>query len=270
MKGHEDIKSARVNSTAKALKILDCFTVDRLEVTLSQFSKLLGMPKSTLLNQLRTLEDAGMLMKVRDGQAYQLGYKIMNLSYYARLTTSVSQYAIPIMEDLGVYTGQNIYLTTHLNGRVFYLECIYPSKRLISYSISGKLLPMHCTSCGKAMLSLMPEEMVNGIIEKYGLPSITPNTITDKATLLNALAQYRKLGYAVDNGEETIGVRCVGVAFRTLTGEVAGALSISGSVLSMRDDVIENYAERLLKACNTLSPYAHLFPAIQNLKGRNI
>lgn len=175
------LASGRVSATAKALKVLDCFTPTQPELTLAQISRLLNMPKSTLLNQLRTLEDAGFLMKVRDGLAYSLGYKIMELSYCAHIATPVIQYAIPIMEDLQVATGEIIYLTSHIGGRCFYLECIYPSRRVISYSVSGKTLPMHCTACGKAMLSQMSTAQVEAIIEKHGLPP-QPKTPLPTAT----------------------------------------------------------------------------------------
>lgn len=59
--------SSRVTSTAKALRILDCFSPARTELTLAQISRLLSMPKSTLLNQIRTLEEAGYLLRIRDG-----------------------------------------------------------------------------------------------------------------------------------------------------------------------------------------------------------
>jgi DNA-binding IclR family transcriptional regulator len=260
---NESKKTPRVSATAKALNILCCFSPSKLEITLAQFSKMLDMPKSTILNQLRTLEDAGMIMK-SSNQAYCLGYKIMNLSYCAHKAISISQYAIPVMEDLEVETGQNVYLTTHVEGQVFYLECVYPSRRLVSYSISGKLLPMHCTGCGKAMLSFMDRDRVEEIIKQHGLPRSTPNTITDKDKLFQILDSYRRMGYALDNEEESMGVRCVATAIRTGQGTVAGALSISGSVLSMKDDVLERYAVLLSKACNTLVPYAHLFPYYPN------
>ena len=253
----------RVTATAKALKVLDCFTPEQTELTLAQISRLLDMPKSTLLNQLRTLEDAGFLIRVRDGQAYRLGYKIMELSYCAHAATPAAQYAIPIMEDLQVATGEIIYLTSHIGGRVFYLECIYPSRRAISYSIAGKTLPMHCTGCGKAMLSQMSTEQVEAIIQEHGLPPVTQNTITNRDQLMESLAVYRRNGFAVDNEEETMGVKCIAMAIRTGRGDVAGALSISGPILSVRSESIEQYAQLLSRACNSLSQYAHLFPAIQ-------
>lgn len=252
----------RVSATAKALKVLDCFTPSQPDLTLAQISRMLNMPKSTLLNQLRTLEDAGFLVRTRDGQAYRLGYKIMQLSYCAQASIPVVQYAIPVMEDLQVATGEIIYLTSHINGQVFYLECVFPSRRSISYSISGKMLPMHCTGCGKAMLSQMPTGQVEAIVDRYGLPSFTQNTITNQEQLMETLATYRRLGYALDNEEETVGVRCVAMAIRNSRGDVAGALSISGSTLSMHPDLFEGYAALLARACNSLSAHAHLFPVI--------
>ena len=151
------ISTPRVTATAKALRILDCFTHTRPKLSLAELSRLLDMPKSTLLNQIRTLEDAGFLIK-EDSNQYRLGYKLMELSYAAQIATPVAQIAIPIMEDLNETTGETIYLTSHINGLVFYLECVYSSRRSMSYSVCGKTLPMHCTGVGKAMLSHMPEK----------------------------------------------------------------------------------------------------------------
>lgn len=259
----QNASEGKVNATAKALRILDCFTPARTELTLAQISRLLEMPKSTLLNQVRTLESAGYLMKNSDTQAYRLGFMVMELSYCAHAATPIIQYAIPLMEELQAASGEIVYLTSHIDGKVFYLECIYPTRRSVSYSVSGKTLLMHCTGCGKAMLSQMPTAQVEAIIARYGLPASTPNTITDRDRLFEKLGEYRRLGYATDNEEETPGVKCVATAVRTGSGEVAGALSISGSILSMTDENVRKHAMLLSRASATLSQYAHLFPAIQ-------
>ncbi|MBQ3372735.1 MAG: IclR family transcriptional regulator C-terminal domain-containing protein [Oscillospiraceae bacterium] len=124
---------------------------------------------------------------------------------------------------------------------------------------------MHCTSCGKAMLSQMPTEQVEAIIKKHGLPYITANTFTNYDAFFEELARCRARGYAIDNEEETVGVKCIAVAIRTSRGNVAGAMSISGSVLTMQNELNDKYAALLSRACNALSPYANLFPAIQLL-----
>ncbi|XCP85601.1 IclR family transcriptional regulator [Roseburia hominis] len=254
----------KVSAVAKAFRILDCFTPIQTELSLAQLSKMLGIPKSTLLNQIRTLEEAGFLIRLRDGQAYSLGYKIMELSYCAYSAIPVIQGAIPIMENLMHATSETVYLTSHLGGRVFYMECVYPTRQAISYSVTGKTVPMHCTASGKAMLSYMSRDEVDTIIKEHGLPQITKNTITNYNQLLSELELSKERGYAIDLEEESLGVKCLAMAIRNNNGAVAGAISISGSIISMRDEQIPCYADQLARACNLLSQYAPLFPALRS------
>ena len=255
--------SGKVSAVTKTLRILDCFTPIQTELSLAQLSKMLEIPKSTLLNQIRTLEDSGFLIRLRDGQAYSLGYKIMELSYCAYSAIPVIQGAIPIMENLMSTTGETVYLTSHLGGRVFYMECVYPTRQAISYSVTGKTLPMHCTASGKAMLSYMKRNEIDNIIKTHGLPQITKNTITDYDRLISELELSKERGYATDLEEESLGVKCLAMAIRNNDGAVAGAVSISGSIISMRDEQIPNYADQLARACNLLSQYSSLFPSLR-------
>ena len=251
-----------VSSTEKALRILDCFTAERPELNLAQISQQLNMPKSTVLNQIRTLEKAGFLYK-SNTQYYRLGYKLIELSYRTQVSQPIIAHAVPLLEEITTATGENVYLTTHINGQVFVLKLLRSSNRSIAYSMSGRTLPMHCTGCGKAMLSYLPQEQVDDILNTWGMPAYTANTCTDRAKLMEELAQAREQGYALDNEEESIGGRCVAVAVRSSAGAVAGALSISGSVVSLTDDKIPEYVNMLRITAHKLMPYAHLFPALQ-------
>ena len=176
---------AKVSSVGKALSILDCFSISRPELSLAQISTELGIPKSTALNQIRTLEDRGFLYRVANTANYRLGYKIMQLNYCVHSSLPIVQYAMPIMEELKNRTHCNVYLTSHIDGRVFYLEGMYYNKRTIAYSDSGKTLPMHCTGSGKAMLSYMPDAQVQAVIDRWGLPEVCcpdrKDTVTDRA-----------------------------------------------------------------------------------------
>ena len=256
-------ESSRVNSVTKALRILECFTTATPEMTLTQLSRELDMPKSTLLNLLRTLEEAGYVYRTRQSQSYRLGFKIMELSYSMRSAFPIVQFALPLMEEMQLATGEFIYLTTHINGRVLYLECVYPRKRTVGYSITGKTLPMHCTGCGKAMLSLFTTEQVDSVIRTWGLERKTLNTITDRNALLRELESSRIRGYALDQEEETPGVKCIAMPVRASDGSAAGAISISGPVYSMTDDQMSKYIKLLSDITSILATRADLFPAMQ-------
>ena len=259
--------ASRVNSVKKALRILECFMTTSPEMTLTQLSRELNMPKSTLLNLIRTLEESGYVYRVRQSQSYRLGYKIMELGYSMRSAFPIVQFALPLMEELQSATGEFVYLTTHIDNRVLYLECVYPQKRTVGYSITGKTLPMHCTGCGKAMLSHMDEGEVRQIIDRWGLKRFTPNTITDPDRLREELALSRERGYAIDNEEETLGVRCVATAIRNGQGRPVGAISIQGTTMSMTGERVVEYAALIASVSTILSEHAHLFPAHQLSQG---
>lgn len=252
-----------VNSVVKALDILECFTPTQRELTLAQISRQLGLPKSTALNLIRTLESKGYILCVPNTQTYQLGYNVMTLSYSLRTSMPVVQYALPFLEELQVKTGENIYLTSHVDGQVLYLEGVYPSIRIGNYSITGKRLPMHCTGCGKAMLAYLPEEEFEAVLRRWGLPGLTPHTITSRERILEEMANIRARGYAVDCEEETLGVKCVAVAIRDGSGYPCGAVSISGTTISMRDEHLEEQAKMIARVCSVLIANAHQLPAAQ-------
>lgn len=253
----------KLSSVEKTLAILDCFNMERSELSLAQICRMLGTPKSTTLNQLHTLESMGYLFRSGPNLNYRLGYKIMELNYFVHSSQPIIRYASPILEELKDKCGANVYLTSHIDGKVFYVDCVYQNKRSIAWSNAGKMLPMHCTACGKAMLSYSPDDEVNAVLERWGMPPSTEHTITDKAKLFEELMLCRERGYAIDNEEESVGVRCVATAVRTSAGKVAGAVSVSGAAVHMSDDLVEEYARLLINASAELMQYAHLFPAIQ-------
>ena len=113
------------------------------------------------------------------------------------------------------------------------------------------------------MLSYMKRNEIDNIIKTHGLPQITKNTITDYDRLISELELSKERGYATDLEEESLGVKCLAMAIRNNDGAVAGAVSISGSIISMRDEQIPNYADQLARACNLLSQYSSLFPSLR-------
>ena len=247
-------ETGRVRSVVKALHILELFSPGRTELSLSQLSRLLAMPKSTLLNMLRTLESEG--------------YRALQLGYSVRSSMPVIQYAIPFLEDLMTKTGETVYLTSHMNGMVLYLDGVYNSRRFGKYSVTGKTPPLHCTGCGKAMLSRMEDGEILSVIANCGLPRFTPHTLVEPQALLKEVEETRARGYAIDNEEETPGVRCVATAILNENGRPVGAVSIQGTTMSMTEEKILEYAPLTASVCAILSDNAHLFPAHHLTGGR--
>ena len=102
--------SFHVNSVFKALRILECFTPNQPEMNLTQISKLLDLPKSTLSNLIKTLEAAGYLVRIQNSQNYRLGYKIMELGYGMRSALPIVQFAVPPYEKNSKHKPEKSYI----------------------------------------------------------------------------------------------------------------------------------------------------------------
>lgn len=264
------LESTKITSVIKAIRIMELFNSANKELSLAQISKMLGWPKSTLLNFLRTLESEGYLRRSPSSQNYLLGIKLMELGYNVRANLSIIHYAIPCMEDLCEQTKGNIYLTTHVDGSVLYLEGIYNNRRSTKHSIAGKKLPMHITASGKAMLSYLPDAEVDAILRQHPLVPSTKNSITDKDALLQCIKTAHELGYAVDNEEETLGIRCLSMAICSSSGYPFGALSISGPTMLITEDRYASLVSLLTEACASLSSYTSMFPCCPILTSNTV
>ncbi len=259
----DNSQSNQVKSVTKAFRILSCFTPTKTELSLADISTMLEMPKSTTLNLLRTLESFGYVMRSYPSMNYKLGYSALQLNYCTQMSMGAVRAALPVLEDLQIRTGKTIYLTSHVNGRVLYLEVAHQNRRIFSYSISGKTLPMHCTGCGKAMLAFLPDDEIQNIVKTNGLTTHTPNTITSEDKLKLELEAVRSKGFAIDNEEETLGLRCIAAPILNSNGYPTAALSISGAVHTMQDEQLMSYLELLLNSAHALANHANEFPAGQ-------
>lgn len=252
-----------LNSVAKTIRTLQAFTVSKPEWTLTQLSRELNISKSTMLNILKTLQCFGYITK-SENNCYRLGVELLELSYHLRASLPIIHYAIPIMEDIQHRTGQIIYLTIPKQGKVFYLQSVNPGNRNISYSITGKCSDMHSSSCGKAMLSTLREDEVDRILQAHGMPRCTATTIVDPVLLKKDLEEIRKRGYAVDNCEDAPHVVSLAVPI-VGRDRLLGALSISGSVIAMNEELFPTWAELLSSAAALFASYEDLFPRCEIL-----
>ena len=76
----------------------------------------------------------------------------------------------------------------------------------------GRRVQPHCTAVGKAMLAELPDDEATAVLGRIRLARHTPATVTDVAAVVDGLAEVRRRGYAMDEGEQEVGVRCVAVA----------------------------------------------------------
>jgi DNA-binding IclR family transcriptional regulator len=221
----------------EALKTLDGAGVTEL-------AKHLEIPKSTVHSHLNTLEEYGYVTSV--GDEYQLGLKLLNLGGYTRKRRELYQTAKPEIEEVGERTGEWANLLVEEHGRGIYLH-VKKGDRAVELDVyPGKLVYLHSTALGKAILAHKPEEVVREIIERHGLPAVSDQTVTDETALFKRLEKIRKQGYAYDREERLQGLRCIAAPVIFDNDDVVGAVSVSGPIGRMKGDWFEEELPELV------------------------
>lgn len=236
-----------VKSADRTLDILEALATAGPS-TLSELTRLLDIPKSSLHGILRTMAARGWIEASQT--RFRLGLRALQVgAAYLDADDTVGLLS-GILDDLAARFGE----TTHL-GRLDGPDITYVAKResvhpLRLYSAIGRRLPAHATALGKALLAARPAAEVDALLPDP-LPALTPHTITDRAALHAELASIRALGYAVDREENTEGIVCVArtVPMRDpLTDAISLSIPRTRVTPTTVDEVAAALAEAVRKA----------------------
>lgn len=185
-----------------------------------------GLSKSSIHKHLSTLRDHGYVVK--KGDEYQLGLGFLDIGGHVREDFQGVHLIKPKIRELANETDETVQFTTEQHGRAIVLFREAGRQGVMSRARVGKEFYMHQTAAGKAILAHLPDDYIDTIIDQYGLPAATENTITDKSTLHEELEKIVEQGYAVNDGESTDGLRAVAVPMFAPEGDVLGAIAAAG------------------------------------------
>jgi DNA-binding IclR family transcriptional regulator len=242
-----------VPAVERAILILKLLGQEPGGLTISQITQEISIAKSTVFTILTTLNLYGLVERAEETGRYQLGMALFTLGSSVIERLDIRSRAYPILKSL----AQQTRLTTHLGiideDEVIYIEKIEGQGPIQISSAVGRRMGVHCTSLGKTILAHLPEEKLQTIFTGSKLPQRTPNTITSVPLLQDDLSRTKERGYAFDDEENELGIRCLGAPIFNHRGEVLYAVSISGPRDRVSLDTIEQLAEQLKQAAYEIS-----------------
>ncbi|HEV2122521.1 MAG TPA: IclR family transcriptional regulator [Chloroflexota bacterium] len=212
----------------RGLQILSAFSVERPEHDLSSLSEMLQLPKATLVRLLDCLRFAGFVETDPDTSRYRLGLKAFEVGCVYQHTASIRLLARPVIEDLAYSLGYSTNLGILDNGEVLHITVVLSPRPIRYDGYTGQRSGAHCSGLGKVLLADFAPAELQRFLQQYPLTRYTSKTITDPAVLREALAQVKRQGYAMDDEESSLGLRCVAAPVRTLDGVTIAAVSASG------------------------------------------
>jgi IclR family KDG regulon transcriptional repressor len=229
-----------IQAVSHALDLLEQFhsnDVDELGVT--ELSKRLKLHKNNVFRLLATLEFRGYIEQNKVTENYRLGLKSLELGQTFIKKMGLLHQAKPVLESLVEECNETAYVAIFKEGYIVYLDVVETHLTVRVVSRVGTRLPAHCTAAGKVHLAFMSDEELNSTLNEKELKAYTPHTITNMEVLKKELQKVAVQGYAFDNEELDLGVRCIAAPIRDYTRRIVGALSISGPSTRFTDQRLE-------------------------------
>jgi DNA-binding IclR family transcriptional regulator len=219
--------------------LLDVLARQAEPVTLKSLAATTGLHTSTTHRILNDLV-VGRYVERVDSGLYQLGMRLLELGSLVKGRLSVRQVALAPMRELHKLTGQTVNLSVQQNDEIVYIERAWSERSgmQVVRAIGGRA-PLHLTSTGKLFLSISDPRQVKAYVLRTGLSGATRNSITDPQSLEKELDLVRRNGYARDNEELEMGVRCIAAGIYDDAGNLQAGLSISAPASRMRDEWID-------------------------------
>lgn len=245
----------RVASVSKGLLLVERLAEIGTPLSLTGLTAATGLPRSTVFRLVTTLLERGWLSEVDGG--YWLGLTVLRVGAIAEDQLDVRTVALEPLRALLAEANETVHLGV-LDGffRVVYLEKLQSTSQPVGLmgSKRGLTAPAHCTGVGKVLLASLPVEEVIGYYYDRGLERFTDHTIVDLERLRLTLAHVREVGFAYDDEEHEMNVRCVAAPIVDRRGHVIAAVSVAGPADRMtRGNAIERHRLKLLETTYEIS-----------------
>ena len=247
------MKKYSVPALEKSIAILNLIATGQRKNTVTEIHKHLELSKATVFTILSVLESYDIVKKNKGGE-YEIGVKLyeLGMSYISKV--DIVKVAQPYIEKLMKDTGYTVHLGVLDEGELLYVAKEEPDSFIKFSTFPGLRSEFHIAGLGKAIAAHLEEDVVDKILAEKKLTRHTANTITDNREFKQSLKTIKEKGYALEDEEGEIGVRCIGVpVFSGADGEVVGAVSIAGHTSMLKLESSEALIKRVQETAHSIS-----------------
>jgi IclR family acetate operon transcriptional repressor len=229
-------RSDQVKSLVRALTLLNRLASTDEGASLTEVAQQVGLSPSTAHRLLTTLEQERYVHFDPERRLWSVGMQAFMAGNAFLRTRSLTGAARPHMRALMEESAETVNLAVEDQYEAVYLAQVESRQMMRAFARPGGRVPLHCSSVGKAMLSAMPNAAVANILQRKGLPRVTIKTISNTVALREDLLRARDRGYALDDEEHAVGLRCIASAIFDENTEPIAAISVSGPMVRISDE----------------------------------
>ena len=232
---------ATAQTLDRGLQVLEVVARASDPLSASEIGSAVGLHRTVAHRLAGTLARRGYLHADGNGR-YRPGTAILAL---ASLVTDVRSVARPFLEELAERTQETVQLALPSGRNVVFIDGLESPQALRVTSRTGRTLPAHTTSVGKAWLATLDQKQLRELYPDEQLPQSTPDTISTRSKLEEVLAEVRRTGHAINEGENAAGVGSVGVVVRDAGGHARAAMSVAAPLHRLTAERRQFLAEAL-------------------------
>ncbi|MGH6683850.1 MAG: IclR family transcriptional regulator [Pseudolabrys sp.] len=242
-----------VQSIGRGFAIMEEIARNRDGIGLAELSKRVGLHNSTTFHLVKTMVSLGYVRQMKDSKRYRIGRPLFALAASALDEIEMMSLATPVLEDLSRETGESAHFSVRMGDDVVVLARTSGPGAFQLTDRVGVVRPSHCTALGKIMLAALAPDQFERFLERAELKAHTPKSITAAELLRRDIAEVRRAGIAFDDGEFDQELRCVALPVRDFSGQIAGAIGISGPVWRLSIEALQKRARLVRAAADRLS-----------------
>ncbi|MFN3658705.1 MAG: IclR family transcriptional regulator [Pseudolabrys sp.] len=242
-----------VQSIARAFSILEEVARNRDGIGLADLSKRVGLHNSTTFHLVKTMVSLGYIRQIKDSKRYRIGRPLFALAASALDEIEMVSMATPVLDDLSRETGESSHFAVRMSDAVVVMARTPGPGAFQLTDRVGVVRPAYCTALGKVILAALRPDQLDRYLDRVELKPLAAKTITEPDRLRREIDEVRRTGVAFDDGEFDNEVRCAAMAVRDFSGQVVGAIGISGPVWRLSIQALQSRAKNLESAARRLS-----------------
>jgi DNA-binding IclR family transcriptional regulator len=253
------VKRKSLPSVDRTMTVLEFIAQSKRGCSVSEVSRSLALPKSSTV--LATVLDRGYLKKSAETAKYYFGTNLVKLSRRVLANLDLRDIARPFINSLMKKTGLVVHLAVLAESEAVLVDRATPRGSFVGADWIGRALDINCSGVGKALVAFLPEDQFNQLIGAKRLAKHNENTIGTISGLKRDLALVRERGYALDDEEDELGLRCIGTPIFDGEHKTVAAVSVAGTVEDIPLDRVQALAVTLRQTADEISRRFHLLQA---------
>ena len=249
----EDRARGGIQSIGRAFTILEEVARHRDGIGLADLSKRVGLHNSTTFHLVKTMVSLGYIRQLKESKRYRIGRPLFALAASALDEKEMVSMATPVLDDLSRQTGESSHFASRMSDAVVVMARTPGPGAFQLTDRVGVVRPAYCTALGKVILAALLPDQLDRYLDRVELKSLTAKTITSPQRLRRELQEVRRTGIAFDDGEFDKEVRCAAMPVHDFSGQVIGAIGISGPVWRLSISALQGKTRIIGEAAKRLS-----------------